>query len=153
MLWFVYIYTECFFWVLKNVVAHIILTCPRAVQHRAVCVCVCYKLNLCMLFGSLGWFIRMWRRRGSDKTTESTTPLFQLVNYNSIWLWDIHCHVATVHHELCIIDTFTAVGLFDSVLYLIPLPFASFKDRVVKPNHFAAASLLCRALKYDLNAC
>lgn len=55
------------------------------------------------------------------------------VTYIWLWLWDIHCHALTVQHELCITDTFTAVGSFDNVFYLISLVwtfliFANVKD-------------------------
>lgn len=42
--------------------------------------------------GSMGWFIRMWRRLGSDKSIESTTPLFQLIIITH-FDWDILCHI------------------------------------------------------------
>lgn len=67
-----------------------------------------------------------------------------------------------MQHELCIIDTFTAVGLFDGVLCLFPSSLNRFADlrECVVPHTFTAASLLslpavfeiCRALKYDSHA-
>lgn len=49
-----------------------------------------------------------------------------------------HQHVPSVQYEFCITDTFTAVSLFNSVLYLIllfapSLIFANVKD-LLKPT-------------------
>lgn len=131
-----YIHMHVYMYTVLKILWHVLFSstacvaCPRAVQHWAVCVSCIF--NLCMSIGrvcrsgSAGWFIRMWRCWGSDKTTESTTQLFQLLNCNSFRLWDIHCHPATVQHELCVIGTFIEVGLFDSALYLICRLSASF---------------------------